>query len=103
VPIDKTFVALDAKNGNVLWTVPTPHPVKMSAVEKDGLVYFGDAGGTLYIVRANDGEVEQRVKFPHGFSISPPLIVGNTMFVSNTNSIYAVRLSDLQRGVGPDN
>jgi outer membrane protein assembly factor BamB len=103
VPILNTFVALDAKTGRLVWSIPTAATVKMSAVEKDGLIYFGDARGTLYVVRASDGTVEQKVKFPHGFSISPPLIVGNTLFVANTNSIYAVRLSDLQRGIAPAN
>ena len=98
----RNFEAFDAKSGTLLWTLSTaPHPVKMSAVINDGLLYFGDAANTLYIVRAADGQVMQRVAFPDTFGISPPVIVGGTLFVANGKSVYAVPLNDLQRGAGP--
>ena len=101
IPINRTFSAFDAKTGATLWTMQTPDPVKMSAIEKDGVLYFGDASGMLYLVRAADGRVLKMVRFPSIFSISPPVIVGGSLFVANGKLVYAMRLADLQNGVGP--
>ena len=101
LPVNREFVAFDAQTGRIIWSIKTPEPVKMSAIEKSGLLYFSDAGHSLYVVRASDGSVLHRVTFPGTFGISPPLIVGQTLFVSNGNSVYAVPLVDLRRGVGP--
>ncbi|HUY41577.1 MAG TPA: PQQ-binding-like beta-propeller repeat protein [Candidatus Dormibacteraeota bacterium] len=90
------LAAFDAKTGRVLWTVRTRAPVRMSPVVYDGNVYFGDVAGYFYVVRAFDGDVESRLRFPVGFSASPPVVVGRTLFVADGDTIYARRLRDLE-------
>ncbi|HTX59079.1 MAG TPA: PQQ-binding-like beta-propeller repeat protein, partial [Verrucomicrobiae bacterium] len=93
------FAAFDAASGRVLWRTPTTGRVKMSAVLKDGLVYFGDTAGYFYVVRATDGAILAKTKFPEIFTTSPPVIVGDRLFVANSSTLYALRLEDLRRGV----
>jgi|GEM_PF-751505 len=93
------FAAFDASTGRVVWRIHTQGPVKMSAVEKDGYLYFGDVRGYLYVVHARDGKMLALTKFPEFFAAAPPVIVGGTLFVVNNATVYALRLADLQRGL----
>jgi outer membrane protein assembly factor BamB len=98
LPYSREFAAFDAKSGHVRWKIRTPDPIKMSAVEKDGRLYAGDNGGHFYVVRASDGAIEQTIKFSDPFGFSPPVIVGETLFVTNGRTLYALRLADLDSG-----
>jgi outer membrane protein assembly factor BamB len=100
-PASHEFADFDARTGKMLWSLQTSKSVKMSAIVHDGLVYFGDVGNTLYVVKEKSGQVLQRVAFPGTFGISPPILVGDTVFVVNGNSVYASRARDLLRGIGP--
>jgi len=95
LPLPSEFAAFDARTGRVRWIFHTAAPVKMTAIMKAGLLYFGDEGGNFYVVRARDGVVAQQITFPNYFTCSPPVIVGDTLFVENGRSIYALRLSHL--------
>lgn len=95
LPLPSQFAAFEAHTGRIRWMLKTDASVKMTAVMRNGLLYFGDERGNLYVVRAQDGAVEQRVKFPSYFTCSPPIIVGDTLFVANGRSIYALRLDRL--------
>jgi outer membrane protein assembly factor BamB len=94
----RQFAAFDAQTGNLRWEIPTEGPVKMSAVEKDGLLYFGDTSGYFYVVDAASGAVKSKVKFPDIFTVSPPVIVGNTLFVACSKTVYAISLDALRAG-----
>jgi outer membrane protein assembly factor BamB len=97
LPLPSQFAALDAKSGGARWRIKTQAPVKMTAVMRDGLLYFGDESGYLYVVRAVDGSIQEQVKFPNYFTCSPPVIVGDTLYVENGSSIYALRLDRLRQ------
>lgn len=92
------FAAFDARTGRVLWKIPTHDAVKMSAVVADGFLYFGDMSGYLYVVRASNGSVVQRVKFKGEFQSSAPVIVGNTLFIANGSTVFALPLDDVIQG-----
>lgn len=64
----------------------------MSAVEKNGRLYFGDTGGTFYVVDAGSGRVLSRRMFPPFFSVSSPVIFGNTLYVANAETVRAIPL-----------
>jgi len=96
LPLSKTFVALSAQTGRLQWTFKTKAPVKMSPVYYDGKVYFGDASGVMYVVRASNGRVVARSKLPEAFGASPPVIVGKTMFVANGKHLYALRIANIE-------
>jgi outer membrane protein assembly factor BamB len=98
LPIAREFDAFDARTGRVRWVMTTIGSVKMSAIAKDGNLYFGDTEGTLYVVRQNSGQLIARVRFPGSFTPSPPIAIGGTLFVSNGNWIYALRIEDIERG-----
>ncbi|HEY9085190.1 MAG TPA: PQQ-binding-like beta-propeller repeat protein [Candidatus Tyrphobacter sp.] len=99
LPYARAFAAFDGASGRIVWAIPTHGIVKMSGVVAAGKLYFGDSEGYLYVVDAASGAVEQQVKFPSLFACSSPVIVGQTMFVANGSTLYALRLTDLNRGI----
>lgn len=101
LPFTRELAAFDARDGRVVWKIATQDPVKMSAVLKDGWLYFGDTAGYFYVVRAADGMIRARIKFPDTFTPSPPVIVGNTLFVTNGRTVRAIPIAELQRGSAP--
>ena len=74
-------VALDEENGKELWTFHTEGPVKMSPVVKGEDVYFGDTAGIFYRVNRATGALVHASSYLQPFSTSPPVIVGDTVFV----------------------
>jgi outer membrane protein assembly factor BamB len=92
IPATNEFVAFDVLSGAVRWRVHTEAAVKMSAVESDGRLYFGDTGHTLYTVNARTGKIEERRWYPTFFSVSSPVIFGDTLYVANNYVVRAVPL-----------
>lgn len=92
VPATDEFVAFDARSGTVRWKIHTDAAVKMSAVERDGRLYFGDTGHTLYEVDAKNGRIFARRSYPSFFSVSSPVIVGDTLYVANDDVVRAIPL-----------
>lgn len=88
-------VALQLKNGRPLWTLRTWAPVKMSPVVTESEVLFGDVAGLFYRVDRTTGRVKHIAAFLKPFSTSPPVVVGNTVFVANGNAVYAKPIQDL--------
>jgi outer membrane protein assembly factor BamB len=86
------FAAFDVQTGRLRWKIKTNAAVKMSAVERDGLLYFGDTSGVLYTVGARSGRVVERRSFPSFFSTSSPVIFGNTLYVANDQVVRALPL-----------
>jgi outer membrane protein assembly factor BamB len=99
LPFSRQFAAFDATSGHIRWVVSTKHPVKMSAVLSDGHLFFGDTGGTLYVVNAADGHIVSTTAFPSIFTSSSPVVVGQTLYIANDTRIYATPLDDIVRGV----
>jgi outer membrane protein assembly factor BamB len=88
-------VAFDERSGRVLWIAHTSANVKMSPVVKGDSVYFGDTAGVLYDVNRKSGRIEHTSSFLQPFSTSPPVIVGNTLFIACGPMVVAMPLSDV--------
>lgn len=97
--ISRHVAAFDAYNGHLYWMTATKAPVKMAVLYKAGRLYAGDTDGNFYVFNAQTGAIEQTIQFPSPFTPSPPVIVGDTLYVVNGSTLFAVRLSDLDRGV----
>lgn len=92
VPATDQFIAFDARTGGIRWSMKTAAAVKMSAVEKNGRLYFGDTGGTWYVVQAHSGRALSTRKFPKIFTVSSPILSGDTLYVANETVVYALPL-----------
>lgn len=92
IPATNHFIAFDAATGGIRWSIKTGAEVKMSAVERNGKLYFGDTGNTWYVVDARSGRILSRRTFPSYFTVSSPLIDGNTLYVANNTAVYAFPL-----------
>lgn len=92
IPATDEFIAFDAHTGGVRWRLHTVAAVKMSAVESDGRLYFGDTGKTFYAVDARSGRVIWRRAYGSYFTVSSPVIIGNTLYVANGDVVRAIPL-----------
>jgi|SRR5579884_1843650 len=92
VPTSDELIAFDARSGAVRWRFTSIAPIKMSPVIYRGKLYAGDTSGILYDLDASSGRVIKEVSFKEPFSVAPPLIVGNTMFIADGQTIYAIAL-----------
>lgn len=90
IPATNEFLAFDARTGRIRWRVKTDAAVKMSAVEKAGMLYFGDTGRTFYAVNAKNGRMLSRRPFPSYFTVSSPVIFGQTLYVANNDVVRAM-------------
>ena len=55
-------IALDARDGKVLWTCTTGGRVDTPPTIRDGRAYFGSADGYVYCVRSSDGQLVWRFR-----------------------------------------
>lgn len=90
IPATNEFLAFDALNGRVRWRIHTAAAVKMSAVERNGRLYFGDTGNTFYVVDAKSGRIESQRRYSDFFSVSSPVIFGQTLYVANDQVVRAI-------------
>jgi outer membrane protein assembly factor BamB len=77
----------------MIWTAHTSANVKMSPVVKGDRVYFGDTAGVLYNVNRRTGRIEHTSSFLQPFSTSPPVIVGETLFIADGPMVVAMPVS----------
>jgi|SRR5579884_545159 len=94
IPATSEFAAFDS-GGHTRWKIRTEEPVKMSAVLYNGKLYFGDTGRTLYVVDAATGQIVGGRTYASYFTVSPPVIVGATLYVTNDDTVLAIPLSAL--------
>lgn len=87
-------VALDERTGKTRWTVHTVGNVKMSPVVRGDTVYFGDTQGVLYAVDRRRGQVKHTISFLQAFSVSPPVIDGQTLLVAAGPLVIAMPLDN---------
>ncbi|HEY0381082.1 MAG TPA: PQQ-binding-like beta-propeller repeat protein, partial [Candidatus Elarobacter sp.] len=92
IPTHDRMIAFDARSGRIKWSLKTLGPTKMSPVVRNGLVYFGDTAGCFYTVDAASGALKNLRTFDAPFSVSPPVIVGNTLIVAVGTKIRAMPL-----------
>lgn len=92
IPSTDQVIAFDRK-GRIHWRFGTVAPVKMSPVIFGRRVYFGDIAGLFYVLNADNGALRDTLTFDQSFSTSPPIIIGQTLFVANGTSVNAIPLS----------
>lgn len=92
IPAVDQFAAFDAQSGHARWSLRTDAAVKMSAVERNGRLYFGDTGHTFYVVDARSGRVLSHMRYSKFFTTASPVIAGNTLYVANDDAVRATRL-----------
>lgn len=88
-------VAFAERTGRVLWSVHASANVKMSPVVRGDRVYFGDTAGVLYNVDRRTGRVVHTSSYLQPFSTSPPVIVGDTLFIADGPMVVAVPVADV--------
>lgn len=92
-PLSDELLAFDASSGKIRWRFHTTGPVKMSPVIKDGRLYAGDTVGVLYTLDSRTGALIEARPFKKPFTTSPPIIAGNSLFIINGTTLYAMPLS----------
>ncbi len=89
------LIAFGERTGRVLWSVRTAGDVKMSPVVKDDTVYFGDTEGIFYRVDRRTGRVVHMSSYLQPFATSPPVIVGDTIFVADGPYVIAAEAATI--------
>jgi outer membrane protein assembly factor BamB len=86
------LLALDAANGEELWTFEAGGPIRSSPSisANDGIIYFGCNDGFLYALDANTGA--EKWKFRTGGSVlSSPCVADGVVYVgSDDGNVYAI-------------
>ena len=95
VPVSNSMIAFRANDGSILWQTRTTGPVKMSPIVAGGKVYFGDIAGMLYALDAKTGAVRTAIPSDKPYATSPPVIIGSTLFIANSDTIKAIPLDKL--------
>ncbi len=95
VPSQNDLIAFAARTGHVLWKRPMRGPIKMSPLVYRGSVYVGDSAGVLYKLDARTGAVRSAWPYAKPFTTAPPLIVGGTLFIADTDQIHAIPLNKI--------
>lgn len=92
LPTLSAMVAFRAKDGRVLWSRRTSGPVKMSAVVRGDDLYFGDSSGVFYRIDARTGSVRAAIPFDRPYTTSPPIVLGQSILVADTDYVRALPL-----------
>jgi outer membrane protein assembly factor BamB len=95
LPATNQLIAFRTADGKVLWSTVTSGSVKMSPLVWNGRVYAGDTSGVFYAVDERSGKTLRALAFDKPFTSAPPIVIGRTMFLPQTDSIQAVPLGAL--------
>jgi len=88
-------VAFNERSGKILWSTRTSANVKMSPLVKGDGVYFGDTAGIFYSLDRRTGRILHTTSFLQPFSVSSPVIDGDTMLVANGSIVVAMPVEGL--------
>lgn len=95
-PYTKSVHAYHIPTGENVWEYNNKTPVKGAPAVKDGLVFFGDAEGDLYVLEAETGALVSQTEVGGALLPGGPVIINETLFVGSQDSnVYAFPLSDL--------
>ncbi len=114
VPGNGRVVALSMRTGRVVWSHPVAAGSETSPVVWNGLVYFGDQGGTVYALRAGNGATAWTYH-AQGAVKGGPSVAGGTLYFGDYagrayalnartgRQIWAVGTNGAQFGFGSGN
>src|SRR5262245_19443028 len=93
---DGTFTAYDAQTGTEKFTKTTGGAVAASPAIDGGVAFIGSADKKLYAYDAVSGAPKwsKVIDASFGGDEASPAIVGDNVFVSSANAVYAVKTSD---------
>ncbi len=85
---DRTFYAMKAETGEIVWQFQTMGEVKYSAIFDDArdLVIFGSMDGGVYVLRTGDGSLHHRFDARFGF-YSTPVLSGNRVIIGSLDKL----------------
>lgn len=84
------MVAIDTKNGDILWTVPTKAWVWSGPALKDDVLYFGDLNNAFYALNAKTGDTIWEFT-PDGPVVGTPLLTDDAIyFGTETGTLYSM-------------
>jgi len=90
----KSFYALSASDGRVIWKFDAFGPIESEAALGEGTVILGDSDGMVYCLNAENGLVRWTYK-ASGEVMGKPLVAdGKIFFLTTENRIYALSLDD---------
>lgn len=98
-PYAKAFFAYDVDSGKKLWAFGTGTKIKGPPVIDNGIVYFGDTEGNLYVLDARTGKLRKKLKFPAALAPAGPVIIDrNLYFGCQDGNVYSIPIADLVPG-----
>jgi outer membrane protein assembly factor BamB len=96
-PFAPQVTALDARTGRPLWSLHVNGAVKGGLVERDGVLYFGDLGGTLWAVEARTGRTLGSLGTDLKFNVGSPIILNDSLIIgSQKGPVIAVPLDAIR-------
>jgi len=85
--------AIDAQNGEIIWSVPTEAWVWSGPALKDNVLYFGDLDNSFYALNAETGNALWIIH-PDGPVIGTPLLTEDAIYfgtaTAKTGTLYSV-------------
>jgi outer membrane protein assembly factor BamB len=93
-PGNGRFIALSLKTGKIKWSHGLASGSESSPIVHDGIVYFGDSGGTLYALNARTGHVKWTFHASGAIKGGPALWHGNLYFGVYGGRAYGVRAAN---------
>ncbi|HTT99047.1 MAG TPA: PQQ-binding-like beta-propeller repeat protein [Rhizomicrobium sp.] len=100
-PFDAELVALNLKNGAVLWRTPIPDNFALwsNATYENGLVFVLNSDGAMLAYNGKTGRVRWGVQLQGQYQFaSPPIASGGTVFASGIGSGGTIYAIDEKRG-----
>ncbi len=91
-PSHDELLAFDATTGKIRWRFRSLAPIKMSPIIAADRLYVGDTAGILYALVARTGSIYTTRHFAKPFTTSPPVLMGDSLFIANDTTLYALRI-----------
>jgi outer membrane protein assembly factor BamB len=93
LPGNGRLVALSTRTGRTVWSRNLPAGSESSPLVHGGNVYLGDAGGTVYSLRASNGHLNWTFHAAGAVKGGLAYSAGNLYFGDYASRVYAVRAS----------
>lgn len=86
------LVAIDSKQGNVLWRHPYPQALQTPSIGRDGTIYAGGSNGSLYAFDGKTGEQKWAYPTAGTYVTSPALAPDGMLYFSGSDGyVYALK------------